>query len=253
MEDSRISIDSRDSRTADRSIRKRQFFSYLCFGDAVLHFAIGDIHGSHRKLTSLVARCRDFASGHPHRFIFLGDYVDRGEASCQVVDTLIGMQTDRTPPVLLKGNHEQMLLDATGSAEAALTWFANGGAATLESYGVTNAFELPQSHIAWFRHLLLRFDDGQRLYVHAGVDPSRPLEKQKPKHLLWMREPFLSSEVDFGRLVVHGHSPTENQQPDLRSNRLNIDTGAVYGGPLTAAVFDSEQKMPIDFLASDIG
>ena len=217
----------------------------------MLHFAIGDIHGSYKKLARLIERCRAYASGRPYRFIFLGDYVDRGNASRRVVDMLIGMQTDQVPPVFLKGNHEQMLLDAVGSPEAELTWFANGGAATLESYGVANAFELPEVHLTWFRQLILRFDDGQRLYVHAGVDPSRTLEKQQSNRLLWIREPFLSSELDFGRLIVHGHTPTKSQRPDLRSNRLNIDTGAVYGGPLTAAVFNSNERMPLDFVTSD--
>lgn len=91
-------------------------------------------------------------------------------------------------------------------------------------------------------------DDGLRLFVHAGIDPERPLAEQDDDALLWIREPFLSSTRDHGRLIVHGHCPIFSGVPDLRANRLNIDTAAVYGGPLTAAIFSEDQAMPIEFI-----
>ena len=91
-------------------------------------------------------------------------------------------------------------------------------------------------------------DDGRRFFVHAGIDPARPLDRQNRHDLLWMREPFLSDPRDYGRFIVHGHTPIKGGQPDLRVNRVNIDTAAVLGGPLTAAVFDEVQTAPIGFL-----
>ena len=202
------------------------------------------------RLISLVERCRQYAAGRAHRFIFLGDYVDRGSDSRGVVEMLMDLKGEPIQPIMIKGNHEQMLLDAVAVPEAELAWNLNGGACTLKSYGVANAFEIPDDHLRWFRSLTLMFDDGLRLYVHAGINPSRAIGKQKPEHLLWIREPFLSSKRDFGRLVVHGHTPTETMAPELRFNRLNIDTGAVYGGPLTAAVFSDSQRGPLGFIES---
>ena len=219
----------------------------------LLVFAVGDIHGMAQKLESLVERCRAYAVGRAHRFIFLGDYVDRGSNSRGVIELLMGLQGDMNPPILIKGNHEQMLLNAVASPEAELGWNLNGGASTLKSYGIANAFEMPDDHLRWFRSLTLMFDDGLRLYVHAGIYPSRALTRQKPEHLLWIREPFLSSKREFGRLIVHGHTPTETMTPDLRVNRLNIDTGAVYGGPLTAAVFTESEREPVCFIESSAG
>ena len=96
--------------------------------------------------------------------------------------------------------------------------------------------------------LTTHHDDGLRFFVHAGIDPTRPLDRQHRHDLLWMREPFLSDPRDHGRFIVHGHTPVRGGQPDLRANRVNIDTAAVMGGPLTAAVFDESKPAPIGFL-----
>jgi serine/threonine protein phosphatase 1 len=102
--------------------------------------------------------------------------------------------------------------------------------------------------VDWICSLPLFHDDGRRFFVHAGVDPDRPLDQQRSRDLMWIRKPFLSSDKDFGRLIVHGHTPIQSGVPDRRPNRLNIDTGAVYGRSLTAAVFDDDSTDPAKFL-----
>jgi serine/threonine protein phosphatase 1 len=212
-------------------------------------YAIGDIHGSLAKLRRLIARCERDADGEPMTLVFIGDYIDRGPDSRGVVDYVMGLQARLGEnAIALKGNHEELAAAAVDGSVSVGTWLLNGGDNTLRSYGIASARELPADHLAWFRSLRLSFDDGQRLFVHAGIDPDRPLDDQDAHDLVWIREPFLTDERDHGRLIVHGHTPLRTGTPDLRSNRLNIDTAAVFGGPLTAAVFVAEQRDPIDFI-----
>jgi serine/threonine protein phosphatase 1 len=211
-------------------------------------FAIGDVHGSLAKLEGLLSSCRDLARAED-RFVFLGDYIDRGPQSKEVVDTLIDLsRTAAGQMICLLGNHEALVLAALSGGIAETRWLAYGGSATLQSYRVSAARDLPSDHLDWLRSLPSTYDDGQRFFVHAGIDPGRPLTEQDPKALLWVREPFLSDTRDHGRLIVHGHTPTINSVPELRANRLNLDTGAAYGGPLTAAVFRTDELAPIEFL-----
>jgi serine/threonine protein phosphatase 1 len=216
---------------------------------APLTYAIGDIHGSLAKLRALIASCTEHAAGRPARLVFLGDYIDRGPESAGVIDYLISLQA-RLPGciVALKGNHEAIALEVFDGAEPEDFWLSQGGEETLASYGVAVPQLLPRAHIDWMRSLPLRYDDGSRFFVHAGIDPERPLAQQNERDLIWIREPFLSDRRDHGRLIVHGHTPVAARTPDLRNNRLNVDTGAVYGGPLTAAAFAGGQAAPIAFL-----
>ena len=212
-------------------------------------YAIGDIHGSLRALCSLITKCEREADGRPMRFVFIGDYIDRGTDSRGVIDYIMNLQSRLGANVIcLMGNHEALALSAIDDELNTENWILNGGDMTLLSYDASSAQELPVEHVAWFRSLRLAFDDGLRLYVRAGVNPARPLDQQDRHDLLWIREPFLSDRHDYGRLIVHGHTPTRTAMPDLRGNRLNIDTGVAYGGPLTAAVFVSEQTNPITFI-----
>jgi len=215
-------------------------------------YAIGDIHGCLDKLRSLLVRCEMHADGRPLAFVFVGDYIDRGPQSSAVIDCLIDLKAQLGENVVtLMGNHEAMALAAFDGSGPVRLWLAQGGLATLESYGIAEARELPSAHVDWLRALPLSYDDGRRFFVHAGVDPVTPLDAQDDFDLLRIREPFLSYGGDHGRLIVHGHTPLADGVPELRGNRLNLDTGAVFGGPLTAAVFDDAQTEPIGFLQAE--
>jgi serine/threonine protein phosphatase 1 len=214
-----------------------------------LIYAIGDVHGSLQKLRRLIALCEQYADGRPVIFVFLGDYIDRGPHSSGVIRYVIDLQSlhpDRV--VALKGNHEAIALGVIDGTTPVAYWRTQGGAATLRSYRVKSAGALPREHVDWLRSLRTRYDDGRRFFVHAGIDPDKPLDAQDDHDLVWIREPFLSDSRDHGRLIVHGHTPATDGKPELRANRLNVDTGAVYGGPLTAAVFIDTQTKPITFL-----
>jgi Calcineurin-like phosphoesterase len=215
-----------------------------------LTFAVGDVHGCLDKLQRLLAACDIHAGARPARYVFLGDYIDRGPQSRGVVELLIQRQAGRPGTIVcLRGNHEQMAIDAHASDRAVPLWLANNGASTLRNYGGP----ISPEHLAWLSALPFCHDDGLRFFVHAGIDLAVPLAEQEPEVMLWMREPFLSEcdEVDCGRFIVHGHTPLPTGTPDLRRRRLNLDTAAVMGGPLSAAVFDATQAQPLGFLTDE--
>jgi serine/threonine protein phosphatase 1 len=220
-----------------------------------LTFAIGDVHGSYTKLANLLRNCQDYCreqtGANEARLVFLGDYIDRGRRSKEVVDTLIALH--RAAPdrvVCLRGNHEDMLLQAAGGEEEEI-WLANGGSPTLHSYRVSQAADIAPDHLAWFGQLPVSWSDGKRFFVHAGIMPGIPLEQQRSKVMLWIREPFLSDQRDHGAYIVHGHTPTQSCKPELFHNRLNLDTFAWSGNPLVAAVFDDRRIGPLWFIADD--
>jgi len=218
---------------------------------ATLTYAIGDVHGSYTKLANLMRHCRDHCGNNVARFVLLGDYVDRGRRSRDVVNLLIEAQAANPDNVVcLKGNHEDMLLDAAGGDGENL-WLDNGGYTTLHSYGVTHAADIPASHLAWFRNLPLAISDEKRFFVHAGVIPGVPLQQQSKAAMLWVRDKFLSDQRDHGLYVVHGHTPNPEGRPEVRHNRLNLDTYAWNGNPLFAAVFDERRVGPLAFVADD--
>jgi serine/threonine protein phosphatase 1 len=218
---------------------------------AMLTYAIGDIHGSCGKLRALLDHCRKHRGTAEYRVVFLGDYIDRGPNSREVVDLLIDTQSQAPDhAICLMGNHEDMLLSAVNDGDHEL-WLANGGATTLASYGVGRADAIPLTHLEWFHSLPLATADEKRFFVHAGVRPGVPLKQQREFDLLWIREPFLSDPRDHGLYVVHGHTPIRSGMPELRRNRLNLDTGAYFGGPLTAAVFDETMVGPRAFITDN--
>jgi serine/threonine protein phosphatase 1 len=148
----------------------------------------------------------------------------------------------------LRGNHEAMALEAlaTGDPDAAMHWLSNGGGATLASWGVARHARphqwqhgVPAAHLEFLRHLTLRHEAGGYIFVHAGLRPGVKLARQSEEDMLWIREPFLSWSGDLPGVVVHGHTP--KQTLTVRANRIGIDTGAVWGGPLTCVVLEDDR------------
>jgi serine/threonine protein phosphatase 1 len=214
-------------------------------------YAIGDVHGCDARLAALHADIADDVARRPCDaavLVHIGDYVDRGPDSRGVVARLVaGDPVPGLATVNLMGNHEQTMLDALAGEGAAMTdWMFNGGAAALRSWGgdpeaprETWARTVPASDVAFLRNLALSHREGGYLLVHAGVRPGITLEAQSRQDLLSIRQAFLYSEVDFGVVVVHGHTPKND--PVVRANRIGIDTGAVYGGRLTCAVLEADR------------
>lgn len=213
--------------------------------ESPLTYAIGDVHGHLDKVRAVLELCRRHANGNDHKIVFVGDYVDRGPDSRGVVELLMGLQQNWPNQVhCLRGNHELEMIRAAAGADES-PWRAAGGDQTLMSYGIRCATELPRSHVEWLDSLPLCHDDGLRYFAHAGINPEKSLLEQHEDDLLWIREPFLSDSREYGRLIVHGHTPVHDRMADLRSNRLNLDSGAGYGGPLSAAAFDMKEVKPI--------
>lgn len=218
-------------------------------------FAVGDIHGCFDELQSLLAAYDSVCSGKRTRLVFVGDYVDKGPDSSKVVEFLIKSQArEKNRFICLRGNHEELLIQAAQQDRTdrdLMNWWANGGEQTLDSYGVNDPSDLPAEHLSWISSLPLTFSEHGRLFVHAGIRPGVRIPDQTEKDLMWIREPFLSSNDDHGSFVVHGHTPTETKRPELRRNRVNIDTGACFGGTLTGALFSNAMQSPIQFVNSD--
>ena len=214
-------------------------------------YVIGDIHGCRREFGRLLDLCSAHARGEPARLLTLGDYVDRGPDSFGVVQLLRRRLAAEYPVfasvVALKGNHEFMMAEAALGADcrAKEDWVSgdNGGSATVESYP---DLETLRDDARWLGDLPTSFEDALRYYVHAGVRPGVPLKDQTDADRLWIRSAFLRHRARYEKYVVHGHTPVE--KPDLRPNRINLDTALVYGGRLTAAVFDDTSGEPIDVL-----
>jgi serine/threonine protein phosphatase 1 len=224
-------------------------------------YAIGDVHGRADLLVELWRRIgRDAAAaiGRRRVLIHVGDYVDRGEASAEVIHRLVESAPSGFEIYNLKGNHEDLMQRSIGGEPTLPIWLANGGTATLASYGIdcegtasASALmsrmraALPEAHARFLAGLKLMHVEGDYAFVHAGIRPGIALERQDPHDLLWIREPFLGSLARHGRTIVHGH--TIRPLPEVRTNRIGIDTGAFYSGRLTALVLDGASR---DFLTT---
>jgi serine/threonine protein phosphatase 1 len=218
-----------------------------------LLYAVGDIHGRLDLLRDLLQLIEDDAHARSRAsrriLVFLGDYIDRGPDSSGVVADLIARTFPGFETHFLKGNHEAILLNFLGDPLHLNHWLANGGQATMDSYGVDTqalaeararsetwreafAAALPEAHLRFFGALQLSVTIGDYLFVHAGVRPGVPLAAQSEDDLVWIRSPFLDHAGSFGKIVVHGHTP--GLLPVIRPNRIGIDTGAVFSDRLTA-------------------
>ena len=226
--------------------------------DGARLYAIGDVHGRADLLGELHGLIREDAAGFGGRkvVIYLGDYVDRGLQSRQVVELLLEPELELPgfETVFLKGNHEQAMLDFMDYPEATAGWLSFGGRETLMSYGINVTFmplmkdmqkladelaaALPASHRQFLEDGLLSWREGDYYFVHAGIRPGVDLDDQHVDDQLWIREEFISSDADHGAVVVHGHTITA--EPEFRANRIGLDTGAFHSGVLTCLVIEGE-------------
>ncbi len=225
-------------------------------------YAIGDIHGRLDLLSELLARISSDIALRPTArplYVFLGDYIDRGSASRETIDRLI--EHGKThESIFLKGNHELIAIKCLSDRGLFDQWLRLGGLETLVSYGVPaetlangkqiaelqSAFHgaLPQAHFRFFRDLKNSFECGDFFFAHAGVKPNVELSRQKENDLLWIRGEFLTSKDDFGKIIVHGHTPT--REIEVGPNRINIDTGAFATGCLSCLVLEGQELSVID-------
>ena len=225
-------------------------------------YAVGDIHGRADLLARLQEMIRADAEQAPEQrkvVVYLGDYIDRGPDSAEVIGLLIARPLSVADAgieeVHLIGNHEAMMLSFLKDPQEGMLWLMNGGDATVASYGLDLAepggrpvsleamsralfVALPASHHRFLAGLSLSHLEGDYLMVHAGIRPGVPLQEHSARDILWIRREFLDSALDHGVLVVHGH--TVSERPQVRPNRIGIDTGARFTGCLTCLVAHDE-------------
>ncbi len=221
-------------------------------------YVIGDVHGRFDLLQRIVARIEaDLKTREPKEtsIVFLGDLIDRGPSSSDVVEYALSLSLDGVEAHYIMGNHEEMLVHGLRREPDVLAkWLSLGGVATAASYGVspqqlsgrspselraTLFAAIPARHIDFLAAGLDYVSFGDFLLVHAGVRPGVPLEKQKPKDLRWIRSAFLNSEADYGAYIVHGH--TVEREARRKANRLGLDTGAHASGVLTGARIEGRE------------
>ncbi len=205
-------------------------------------FVIGDIHGCYSLLKALLQKTRPDPAHDT--VIVLGDFVNRGPDTNRVITLLLTLRRKFNHFIALKGNHEEMMLDyLAGNGDS--IFLQVGGRQTLASYGITDPLnessldKIPPEHIQFLHDLLLYWEDDEYIYVHAGLKPGVHITQQTPDWLLWAREQFITSDYDFGKRVIFGHTPFA--APLIEENKIGIDTGAVYGGSLTCLILPDLQ------------
>lgn len=222
-------------------------------------YAIGDIHGRYDLLQVLIERIGEHSRALPPvrslYIVLVGDLVDRGPQSAEVLAMLYDLQQRNSDVIVLLGNHEEAMLQALdGDVDALRRWLAVGGDATLASFGIPPRDPdqdvrdyligarrvVPKALLNWLRHLPLSARSGDYYFVHAGVRPGVALDRQVRGDMLWIRDEFLHDDRDFGAVVVHGHSITVDV--DIRHNRICIDTGAYRTGVLSAVYLEGDQQ-----------
>jgi serine/threonine protein phosphatase 1 len=222
-------------------------------------YCIGDIHGRDDLLAvmhrAVIEDAMDFAGRKA--VIYLGDYIDRGLYSKQVVERLIHNPLPAFESIYLRGNHEQLLQLFLQHPETGAEWMGFGGQATVYSYGVkmqgiplkkTQLLEvhrqlnalMPETHKHFYARLRTMHSEGDYFFVHAGIRPGVALTRQREDDLLWIRDEFINSRQSHEKIVVHGHTVTAD--PEIRSNRIGIDTGAYCSGKLTCLVLEGTER-----------
>lgn len=197
-------------------------------------YAVGDIHGCLDKLE----RMMEEIDPDPENdlLVFLGDYIDRGPDSRGVVDLVLRLRETYRHTTCLRGNHEEMFLDFILHGENRDLYFFNGGRDTLRSYGLSpdhplSERDFPEEHIRFFKSLPYTYETEEFIFVHAGLRPGTPLDRQDRRDLVWIRNEFIFGPCEFGKTVVFGHTPFH--QPFVDACKFGIDTGAVFHGTLT--------------------
>ena len=222
-------------------------------------YAIGDIHGRSGLLQNMLKTIEQDASAHSDKRIiqvFLGDYIDRGMQSREVIELLLAPAPEEWERIYLRGNHEETLLQFLKEPEILRMWANYGGYTTLASYWVdipqTMSLEklfimrdmfrknLPATHKEFLKNLRLTYSIGDYLFVHAGLHPGLALHEQGAEHLLWIRDLFLRHDDYFDHYVVHGHSPV--RAPDIRHNRANLDISAAEKDSLCCLVLEGIER-----------
>lgn len=205
--------------------------------------AIGDIHGCLQSLNALLEKLVDYSD---YTFIFIGDYIDRGKNSKGVIDRLIAFQQERDC-IFIRGNHEQMLLNAYYHDELDL-WLMNGGKTTLTSYGGSyKDFNIPEKHLTFYKNSKMYYNSENYFFLHAGMSPNKTIEEclqseEEINNFLWERDHLNAFETPWEKTIVFGHTP--RSQPIKKNKMRGIDTGCVYDrlgyGKLTAMVLPGE-------------
>jgi serine/threonine protein phosphatase 1 len=240
-------------------LKSRQSTKKPRLPEGIRVYALGDIHGRADLLEQMFTVIEaDLARNPVDRpiHVFLGDYIDRGPDSAGTLDLLID-RGRRFETVCLKGNHEAYMLEVLRDPGKLGEWRKFGGLSTLMAYGLqpslnpdtdeqveliqTLAKHIPDTHLRFLESLPPSFECGDFFFVHAGVRPGVPLNEQTEGDMLWIRDEFLDSEENFGKFIVHGHTPV--REPDIRPNRANLDTGAYATGNLTLLTIQDDRMM----------
>lgn len=222
-------------------------------------YAVGDIHGRYDLLRRIVDLIGDHSAALPPpkslHIVFIGDLIDRGPHSAQVVEFLHDLQSRSDRVIVLQGNHEEAMLRALdGDAATLRGWLNVGGRETLRSFGVEPPEDsedirdflrraraaIPRRWVLWLQRLPLTARSGDYFFCHAGIRPGVALRRQVREDLLWIRDDFLEDQREHGAVIVHGHSIEPSVQ--MRSNRIGIDTGAYRTGILSALYLEGERS-----------
>lgn len=222
-------------------------------------YCVGDIHGRDDLLINIHGQIAEDLQSYQDdiTIVYVGDYIDRGMNSRQVLDRLVTKHFLSEYSVFLRGNHEQVLLNFLEDDRVGPTWLTFGGHATLTSYGVALAKiptkrqdyieiqqglreNLPDAHLQFLRETLFCYQAGTYFFAHAGINPKYSIDRQNTDDLMWVREKFTSSKNNFDKIIVHGHSITD--QAEFKTNRIGIDTGAYASGVLTCLVLEGKEQ-----------
>lgn len=242
-------------------LRSRRIVKQPRLPEGIRVYAFGDIHGRSdllKKMFTVIDADMERNPASRSIEVFLGDYIDRGPDSAHVLDLLLDRSLYRET-IFLKGNHEAYFMEVLRDPSKLEDWRQFGGLQTLMSYGIQPSINpdaseqtdlirslnevMPKDHLTLLENLRPSFVCGDFFFVHAGVRPGIPLSEQREADLLWIRNEFLDSNEDFGKFIVHGHTPV--REPDLRPNRINIDTGAYATGNLTLLTIQGSSMLAV--------